>query len=316
MSSTRAPERAPRAVPAAVRAPAPALSPVFAAAYRETERLTGWYAGLAADLVAFAAPQNESLVVELCCGTGVSTRALVAGLPEHAELVAIDAAPAMLAVAAAEQRDERIRWHRAQLPEVPSGLRADLVFCSAGLPGISLPALFRAARAVSSAAGRLVFNAPPGVPEFAALEPTARRPDALEPDPTGLLGAMRRIAQQMIGDLPLPTHRGSTQPPSGDLYATAARFGWVVEDVRSRRYAMSHRDMARWLSLPEFLPAYPPLSLAQCREVLARAVREVDPDRMATATWQLVRARRAPSIGGLDPHQAHERWAEETQERG
>jgi ubiquinone/menaquinone biosynthesis C-methylase UbiE len=54
-------------------------------------------------------PDGPAEVLDLCCGTGLSTEALVAAYPQ-ARVTALDASPGMLAVAGRKPWASRVRW--------------------------------------------------------------------------------------------------------------------------------------------------------------------------------------------------------------
>jgi SAM-dependent methyltransferase len=73
----------------------------------------------AADLLARLASRSLSRVLEIAAGTGVVTRALASGLPEHVSIVATDLNQAMLDQAVAEGTKRAVEWRQADAMKLP-----------------------------------------------------------------------------------------------------------------------------------------------------------------------------------------------------
>src|SRR5262245_55965205 len=79
-----------------------------------------------------AAPRPGERILDVACGTGIVAREVAARLGTSATIVAVDASPAMLAVAreAADREGVAIEWHDGQAEALPFGSASfDLVFC-------------------------------------------------------------------------------------------------------------------------------------------------------------------------------------------
>jgi SAM-dependent methyltransferase len=114
----------------------------------------------AAELVNRLTSRPLSRVLEIAAGTGVVTRALASGLPEHVSIVATDLNPAMLDQASAVGTKRVVEWRQAdamQLP-FPDGT-FDAVVCQFGV--MFFPdkvSAFSEARRQLRPGGVLVFN--------------------------------------------------------------------------------------------------------------------------------------------------------------
>jgi len=89
----------------------------------------------ALDLAERLAKTDPRNVLETAAGTGVLTRAIAAGLPADARMVATDLNQPMLDRAAARQsRDDRIQWRQADALALPFGAQSfDVVACQFGV---------------------------------------------------------------------------------------------------------------------------------------------------------------------------------------
>jgi len=114
----------------------------------------------AADLAARVAALAPSRVLETAAGTGVVTRAMARALPAHAELVATDLNPPMLARAAAIGASRPVQWQPADALQLPfDDASFDAVVCQFGV--MFFPDKVRAfseARRVLRHGGTLLFN--------------------------------------------------------------------------------------------------------------------------------------------------------------
>jgi len=84
---------------------------------------------LAAGLEEFGVGPNEK-VVDVGCGTGNLTGALLGRLSAAGEVVAVDISPRMIEVARSKVADPRVSWHAADARWLPLGdASCDRVFC-------------------------------------------------------------------------------------------------------------------------------------------------------------------------------------------
>jgi SAM-dependent methyltransferase len=84
-----------------------------ALAYAEFASMHSTYRHTSRDLVDLAQLAADARVVDLACGTGITTEAVLAVLGERGSIVAVDASAAMLAAARSLVPDERVTWLRA-----------------------------------------------------------------------------------------------------------------------------------------------------------------------------------------------------------
>lgn len=72
----------------------------------------------AAGLEAFGVASDET-ILDVGCGTGNLTKALLGRLGPRGRVVAVDISPRMVEVAKAKLRDERVTWHLADARSLP-----------------------------------------------------------------------------------------------------------------------------------------------------------------------------------------------------
>lgn len=243
--------------------------------YAEFARRYPMYRLTSEHLVGVAVLAPDARVVDLCCGTGVTTEAVLAVLGARGSVVAVDGAAAMLAEARSRVADERVRWVRGRAEDLTAGLAAgvDAVVCNQAFWQTDMSAAATAVRGVLREGGRLVFNV--------AAHMLAGRPEADAcPDP--LIVRTRETAARKHG-WPVPAHPKERHPArrlsDGAIRDLLARAGFRVDEVRELRWEQSLDERYAWLTVPVFarnlqhllggLP-YP-----ECMTLLANAYRHV-----------------------------------------
>lgn len=118
------------------------------------------FAPYALDLAGRVAALAPSHVLEIAAGTGVATRALARTLPVHADVLATDLNPAMLARAAAVGTPRPVRWQQADAADLPfEDASFDVAACQFGVMFFPDKArAFAEARRVLRSGGTLVFS--------------------------------------------------------------------------------------------------------------------------------------------------------------
>ena len=205
--------------------------------YRETSR----------DLVALAKPSRSSTVLDLACGTGVTTAAVLAVLGRDGKVIGVDKSPAMLDVAAKATPDRRVTWVRAAAETADHHVAGpvDVAVCNSAIWQTDLAATAPAVRNVLVARGRFIFNVESGFLE---------RHD--DPNYQGdLPGVTMAIAAQDYGWTP----PSSGTPPRDRPRLTRESIchqlnnaGFEVERVEEFEYNLSADAQRAWLSVPVF----------------------------------------------------------------
>ena len=89
-------------------------SPEIARSYAAFARRYPMYQDTSRDLVSLARLAPGAHAVDLACGTGITTQAVLSVLGPSGRVVAVDASAAMLAIARSLVADGRVRWLRAR----------------------------------------------------------------------------------------------------------------------------------------------------------------------------------------------------------
>lgn len=246
--------------------------------YRETSQ----------DLVTLALPSTEvsvadAAVLDLACGTGATTREILAVLGPHGTVTGVDQSAAMLAVAASSTTDSRVSWIHARAESVDQHMTGtvDAILCNSAIWQTDLAATAKAARAVLKAGGRFAFNVPV---DFLA-DGASERSDDQYP---AVLSEMREIAEHDYGWAPPDRSRGRArhQLTRESICRSLAAAGFDVELVTEVSHQRSGAAARAWLSIPIFTrDRLRGLSYAERMRVLDKAYDRLGPGQPERGRW-------------------------------
>jgi SAM-dependent methyltransferase len=212
--------------------------------YQETSR----------DLVSVALPEGkdgaiDATVLDLACGTGATTREILAVLDPAGKVTGVDKSAAMLGQAASSVTDPRVTWIQSPAESVDRLVTepVDAVICNSAIWQTDLAATVSAVRAVLKSGGRFAFNVPVG---FLADGDTQGLP---ERHPS-LLGQMRAIAERDYGWTPAvePPARVRQRLTRESIRSVLEAASFDVELVTEASYRNSPESQRAWLSIPIF----------------------------------------------------------------
>jgi SAM-dependent methyltransferase len=251
--------------------------------YRETSR----------DLIAVAlSPADggvaDAAVLDLACGTGATTREILAVLGPAGRVTGVDRSAAMLGVAARSTADARATWIQASAESVDQHVAepVDAVICNSAIWQTDIAATAMAVRAVMRAGGRFAFNVPVG---FLADGDH----DASRDRYPSLLSEMQAIAEHDCG-------WASDAAPSGarwqlteeSICQALEAAGFDLEHVTEVSHDDSAESQRAWLSIPIFTrDRLGGLSYRDRMRVLAKAYERLGPGQPERATWLVFAAR-------------------------
>lgn len=216
--------------------------------YADFTRTHSLYRQSSQDLVRLADLAADASVVDLACGTGATTQAVLAVLGADGRVLAVDAAQAMLTQARSLVRDKRVRWLRARAEHLGQyGVGSvDVVVCNSAIWQTDLPATFAAVRQVLGAGGRFVFN-------VGAQLLTDHADPGWPADP--LIELMETIAARdhgWIAPAAASAGRNRGELSESGLRRELAGNGFRIRQVCEFQYAHSLEDRRAWLSVPIF----------------------------------------------------------------
>lgn len=204
--------------------------------YQETSR----------DLIALATPAPDAAVLDLACGTGATTREILAVLGPDGTVIGVDKSAAMLTAAASSVADPRVTWIHARAETVGQHLStpADAALCNSAIWQTDLAETAAAVRGVIRADGRFAFNVPT---DFLGDEDDP----GWRVSEHSLVSEMRAIAEHEYGWAP------DVRAPRGQLTRESIRrflaeAGFELEQVAEFAHEESAESQHAWLRLPIF----------------------------------------------------------------
>jgi SAM-dependent methyltransferase len=248
--------------------------------YRDTSR----------DLIALARLPADAAVLDLACGTGITSREILAALGPGGTVTGADQSAAMLAVAAGAIADPRITWVQSPAEIIDRHVTGpvDAVVCNSAIWQTDLTATAAAVRNLLPAGGRFVFNTGAGYlgqqkdPNF-----TDDRPSPI--------AIMRDIATRDYGwrpPEPAVPPGSRPRPTRESICHCLDSAGFDIEQVAEFTY---HRDAGAeraWLSVPVFTKYYlPGLPYQDRMDVLAQAYARLAAVQPEPARWVAFAAR-------------------------
>jgi SAM-dependent methyltransferase len=240
--------------------------------YRETSRV----------LVMLAGPSGSSTVLDLACGTGVTTAAVLSVLGPNGKVIAVDKSAAMLQVAARAVSDRRVEWVRAAAETVDQHIagQVHVAVCNSAIWQTDLAATAAAVRKILMAESRFVFNVGSGLLER----------DDDDPNYLGdLWSVVRGIAAQDYGwtaPRSQTSQRARPRLTQESICDQLDKAGFEVERIEELRCDQSPDEQRAWLSVPVFSKQYlPGLSYAERMRVLEKAHDYLGPGEAAISRW-------------------------------
>jgi SAM-dependent methyltransferase len=241
------------------------------------------YQDTSRDLIALAGLSADAAVLDLACGTGVTSREILAALGPGGKVIGADKSAAMLAVAARAIADPRITWVQARAENIDRHVTVpmDAVACNSAIWQTDMAATAAAVRNLLVTGGRFVFNVGAG---FLGQHKDPNFPDD-RPSPVSI---MRDIAAQDYGwrpPDPATPSSGRPRPTRESICRCLDGAGFDVEQVAEFTYQSDARAQRAWLSVPIFTKNYlPGLPYQDRMRVLAKAY-----DRLGTGLTELSR---------------------------
>jgi ubiquinone/menaquinone biosynthesis C-methylase UbiE len=248
--------------------------------YERYSRERPLYPALNRHLVALAEMATARRVLDLACGTGATSRACLAAMPDDGELVGVDSSLPMVELARARVADPRASFHvvaASRMARAASG-PFDRVVCNAAFGQFPDPGAVVAAVAEALVPGGLfVFDVP-------AAEVAGEATD-VHPFQMAL---SRALARRRKGP--------GTIPPELDprrLEERMVEAGFA--SLRRERFVYQGRqeELIELMEIPAMIArAAPGLAPRARAEALAEARRAADPGQVVRVPWVYFVARR------------------------
>ncbi len=252
--------------------------------YRESSR----------DLIAVALPLADggvadAAVLDLACGTGATTREILAVLGPDGRVTGVDQSAAMLGVAASSVTDPRATWIQARAESVDQHVTrpADAVICNSAIWQTDFAATAVAVRAVLKAGGRFAFNVPADFLDDGDSHGSRERYPSL-------LSEMRAIAERDYGWAPDDGAPGRVRQrlTRKSICRSLAAAGFDAGQVTEVSHQDSAESQRAWLSIPVFTrDRLGGLPYQDRMRVLDKACERLGPGQTERAQWAVFAAR-------------------------
>jgi trans-aconitate methyltransferase len=241
-----------------------------AAAYGvETERIS-FYRVTNRELVAAARLEPGMVVVDLACGTGLTTRAILAALGEACTVYAVDSAQEMLRQARQALPNRGVRFVQASAEAFARSIPVpvDRVLCNAAFWHFPNPdAALGQIRTVLESSGRFLFNIPDQEFDFG----------------DGRRSEMARVVATCL------QHPQSTAAPRYSCEAIqvlAAGSGFWITDYQVVQVQLRPEDLVRFYSIPHVgARRFPDRTPEERRRLFAEAFGRLAPDEPVPYRW-------------------------------
>jgi SAM-dependent methyltransferase len=242
--------------------------------YRDTSR----------DLITLARLSADAAVLDLACGTGVTSREILAALGPGGTVTGADGSAAMLAVAARATADPRVTWIQTSAENIDRHVTGpvDAVVCNSAIWQTDLAVTAAAVRNLLAAGGRFVFNTGAG---YLGQQKDPNFGDD-RPSPVSI---MRDIAAQDYGWRPPdPAAPPSRRPrPTREFICRCLdSAGFDIEQVAEFTYHPDAGAERAWLSVPVFTNCYlPGLPYQDRMQVLAKTYARLGTSQPEPSRW-------------------------------
>jgi SAM-dependent methyltransferase len=243
------------------------------------------------DLIGRFQPPPDARVLDLACGTGATTRELLAVLGPEGRVIGADKSAGMLAMAASASADPRVTWIQAFAESVNEHVTGpvDAVLCNSAIWQTDLARTAMAVHDVLAIGGRFAFNVPVGFLDVGAGEPADER--------NALSREMTAIASQDYGWTPPDAGTPLRPRPTLSRESIAGLLdsaGFEVEEMADFAFPESAESLRAWLSVPIFTrDALRGLPYADRMRVLDKAYLRAGPAESQPARWVVFVSRAA-----------------------
>jgi ubiquinone/menaquinone biosynthesis C-methylase UbiE len=246
--------------------------------YQETSR----------DLVDFAQIEPGMKVVDLACGTGETTKAILKKMGDTGQIYAVDMSEVMLEEARHQVNSPNIRFLQALSGNLSQVVLepVDLVISNSAFWQFKLNAALEAIAQVLKPEGELVFNLPNTY--FEMPPGTMRFPRT---PPLSLL--MISAAQTLFNYDATVTISSLPRLDENTLLAALLKHGFRVAATEIKKYEKTAKENYEWYKIPAMTEAImPELSSEQRIQALEEGYKQVDKTAFFPSYWMSFRVQK------------------------
>ena len=257
--------------------------------YERFTRRFPMYDETSRDLVSFAGVSTASRIVDLACGTGATTRAILSVAQPESEVSALDGSPAMIGVAEQVVTDRRVRWVCADACDLDAHVAdVDVIVCNSAIWQFDMPRAFETVTRVLRRGGRFAFSVGR---QFILLPLTE---EELSPAKPSLWEYMQAVAT-LDYDYVAPFRGRSALLSEEIVRSMITDAGLRLDTFEIRSYDASAEQDRAWFEIPVFADnVLAGMPYEDQLRVIDKASRYVDPAGTASRRWAYFVASREP----------------------
>lgn len=249
------------------------------------------YQSTSQDLVQFSDIKSNMVVVDLACGTGITSQAILKSLGESSQLYCVDASTAMLEVARRNLKDQdNVTFYLSQAERLQDVITRpiDRVICNAAFWQMNPDATLRAIHGIMSEKGSFVYNLPH--PFFSSSEAYPGTGQAI-----GFAEHIRQIAQSDFDiNISMPTESTKQyRPPTlDDIRQTLGQNGFTLIAHKIITYAQTIEGAHEFCTIPVMTERIlPGISYQTRMAILEKARHYLAPTTELKMPWLFLKAK-------------------------
>ncbi|MBI1923721.1 L-histidine N(alpha)-methyltransferase [Candidatus Poribacteria bacterium] len=238
----------------------------------ESEKIS-FYQATNRELIAAGQIQPGMTILDLGCGSGLTTRTILASIGDECVIYAIDLSEEMLRQARQVVTSSAVRFIRASADDFSQYIPrvVDRIFCNAAFwhfPDAS--AVLKETRTVLKTTGRFLFNIPDQEFDFGD-------------------GKRSEIAQVVAACLQQPLRQEASEVlrySMATIQALVAENGFSIADFKIIGIVVHPEDLIRFYSIPHVgARRFPDRSPEERRELFTAAFSALSPDKALYYRW-------------------------------
>jgi ubiquinone/menaquinone biosynthesis C-methylase UbiE len=257
--------------------------------YDEYARQFGTYNDTSRDLVDFAEVKPGMWVIDLACGTGVTSQAVLDVLDGTGHLHSVDRSQAMLEIAHQHMKADNLSFHLSRAESMHQVIHepVDRVVCNSAFWQTDSRDTLAAIRSTLKPGGKLAYNLPG--PFFKSAEMNTGAGQGAD---LGLL--MREVARTEFGiqpPLPVSSRYRKYRPTLDDVRSILNQNGFALTTYKVITYQQSLEAASAFYTIPVMTErVLVGVNYETRMAILSRAKAQLDPNYRVSLPWLFIRA--------------------------
>ena len=258
--------------------------------YNQFARQYGLYRDTSLHLASLVRLENAKQVVDLSCGTGITTEEILKFIGGSTQVTSIDSSTAMLAIARQFISDKRVSWVQGDAAEIDRHTRpVDTIICNSAIWQSDIGKTLSAAANILHPGGEIAFNIGKHFLRLPLREIQSHQKTA----------SLRTLVQSIaISEDGFDPSASSVTPQNrlsvNEILETLTENGFKLRETHFFTYRMTPEEEAAWLKIPVFAQGVlPRMPHNQQLEIINKAFERVDKEYQRTSDWMVFVATRS-----------------------